>query len=301
METDNLINASTEIALVKEKPHYVVQESVLTTSEDVSVIAKALAKAQGEIGNAEKDGSNPHFRSTYATLASSIQTGKPAATANGLAVLQANSFDGTFVILMTLILHESNQWIKNIMKLPCQKQDIHTIKSIVTYARRMAYNGLLCIAEDDDDGNAGVGKPVAIEDETQMKEAKKLRAKINKDFGRCLKMSKLEKLARDYSKGHHNFWSEHTFNNPKETFGDIYLTHKSRVATIEEMYTEEGQEKWRGLLLKSDKPGDFYNMWEAFKDDIDRQTNENEQALFTLAQDLGLWDNNSQSIMELEK
>ena len=30
----------------------------------------ALSKAQAEMRNAEKDGKNPHFRSSYATLAS---------------------------------------------------------------------------------------------------------------------------------------------------------------------------------------------------------------------------------------
>ena len=53
----------------------------------------AFIKAQREMGSATKDSKNPHFRSTYADLASVIRVVKPALNNNDLGFRQFTQFD----------------------------------------------------------------------------------------------------------------------------------------------------------------------------------------------------------------
>ncbi len=279
----------------------VATNNVLLTSESIGQISEALSKAQSEITLAEKDGINPHFRSNYNTLSSSHKAGRGPASKNGLAITQASGFSGGLVTVTTLLSHKSNEWFKNILTLPVQKNDIHTIKSTITYGRRIGYDGILGIApgDDEDDGNAGSTAPNADEIKNQ-KEMKKLRAKMNKALLACTKMSELEKVAREYKSDTYGFWEKPTFVTPGETFGKIYLTHKDRIGNIEAKYNEEGHESWRKMLLKVDS-GNFHNYLSNYRTDLERQTEENETALQNRAMDLGLWDNHNEIFMEGDK
>lgn len=118
-------------------------------------VAAAFAKAQGVIGHAVKDSENPHFKTSYADLASVIDAFREPFAANGLSVLQPSipSKPGT-VAIQTIILHESGEWIADRgMELPGgSKPQEHG--SARTYARRYALASLVGIAQDDDDANA---------------------------------------------------------------------------------------------------------------------------------------------------
>lgn len=54
----------------------------MKTSENITEIASALAKAQELINPAAYDAANPHFRSRYATLASVMQSCRAALSNN---------------------------------------------------------------------------------------------------------------------------------------------------------------------------------------------------------------------------
>jgi len=130
-------------------------------SESIDQLAAALAIAQGEISNAKMDAVNPHFRSKYATLASIIDTAKPALAKNGLAVSQvptiAGTLEGSFV-LVTMLTHKGGQYICSEYPINPDKQTPQGVGSAITYARRYALAAMLGIAADeDDDGNAASG------------------------------------------------------------------------------------------------------------------------------------------------
>jgi len=279
-----------------------INESVLLTSGSIGQISEALAKAQSEITMSEKDGVNPHFKSSYSTLSSSLKAGKGPASKNGLAVIQASGYSGGQVTVQTLLSHKSNEWLMNILKLPVHKNDIHTIKSTITYGRRIGYDGILGIApgDDDDDGNEGAKNPTNPHEITKMKDAKKLRTKINSAFKACTKMGELENLAREFKGDRYGFWEEPTFTNPGETFGKIYLTHKDRIGNEEARYSEEGHEKWRVLLYKVDA-GNFLNYLKNYQQDERRQNSANDEALQNRAQDLGMWDEHTKTFMTGEE
>lgn len=124
-------------------------------SESRNEIAAALAKAQGAMKPAIKDSQNPHFKSSYADLASAWEACRAALAANGLAVIQGpESDDGSLVSVTTCLMHSSGQWCESDLRLRVAKADAQGLGSLVTYLRRYALMAMVGIAPDDDDGNA---------------------------------------------------------------------------------------------------------------------------------------------------
>lgn len=122
-------------------------------SETLGALATALSAAQSEIENAAKNAKNPHFKSTYADLAELINTTRPVLTKHGLSLVQCPGFLDGVVLLETMLLHESGEWIKSIAGAPAAKLDPQGIGSATTYLRRYALAAFCNIAQEDDDGN----------------------------------------------------------------------------------------------------------------------------------------------------
>lgn len=126
-------------------------------SDTITELAKALAKAQGQISPALKDSENPHFRSKYADLSSVWAACRKPLTDNGLSVVQMPVDAPTpgSVALTTLLLHTSGEYISSTVSAPLTKQDAQGIGSALTYLRRYALSAIIgVVADDDDDGNA---------------------------------------------------------------------------------------------------------------------------------------------------
>lgn len=121
-------------------------------SEQINELASALAKAQGEIKNASKDSSNPHFKSRYADLASVWQACREPLSKHGLAVIQTMSFSGEKPYLVTTLAHSSGQWIRSMIMLPIQKPGPQELGSCLSYCRRYALAAMVGVYQDDDDG-----------------------------------------------------------------------------------------------------------------------------------------------------
>ena len=113
---------------------------------------KAMADFQATKPTAKMDGTNPHFRSRYATLASILEAVRPA-TEFGLSVVQL--VDGDVVV--TMLCHSSGQRVKASTRIIASKDSAHGYGSGITYAKRYALSAIFGIAADeDDDGNAAV-------------------------------------------------------------------------------------------------------------------------------------------------
>lgn len=134
----------------------------MNRSENISEIAGALAKAQGEIRAAVKDSTNPHFKSRYADLASVWEACRAPLSKHGIAVVQGPSNeDSGATSVTTLLLHSSGQWIEGKLSVAPLKNDAQGIGSVITYLRRYALAAMTGVAPDDDDGEAAVGRPPA--------------------------------------------------------------------------------------------------------------------------------------------
>jgi hypothetical protein len=134
----------------------------MTTSEQITDLATALAKAQAKVQGAKKDAENPHFRSKYADLASCWDACREALTVNGLSVVQSprliNVGEGAWMVeVETMLLHGSGQWIRDAIAVPLSKMDAQGAGSAITYGRRYALAAFVGIAPEDDDANAAVG------------------------------------------------------------------------------------------------------------------------------------------------
>jgi hypothetical protein len=119
----------------------------------------ALAKAQGQFESAEKTRENAHFHSKYTTLETVMEATREGRKANGLAVIQMPVNQGDEVAVITLLGHSSGQWIESTLSVTPAQYTAQGVGSVVTYFRRYALMSMLGIVpEDDDDGNAAVGR-----------------------------------------------------------------------------------------------------------------------------------------------
>lgn len=122
-------------------------------SESVTKIFPALVKAQSVIGSAQKNKVNPHLKNKYADLASVWDAIAPALESNKLALLQTpNQSDDSKLHLETMIIHESGEWISEVLVMPMPKQDPQGYGSALSYARRYHASSMLGVVQDDDDG-----------------------------------------------------------------------------------------------------------------------------------------------------
>src|SRR5947209_14047809 len=93
------------------------------TSPTIGEIAKALSFAQAKMEFAEKDSSNPFFKSKYADLTSIIKASKKALSDNGLAVTQIIEDNADLAKVTTMLLHISGEWISSTVALKPKATD----------------------------------------------------------------------------------------------------------------------------------------------------------------------------------
>lgn len=122
-------------------------------SEHIESLASALSKAQLAIENVSKDKQAYGYK--YADLASCLQAVKKPLSDNGLSVSQLVTSDADKQVLVTLLMHESGQWLKskfcieNVVMKQCNS--LQQIGAGLTYARRYALSAIVGLTQEDDD------------------------------------------------------------------------------------------------------------------------------------------------------
>ena len=131
-------------------------------SAEVNELFSALAKAQGEMGHASKDSSNPFFKSTFADFTSVVDASRPFLSKNGVSVNHFTDIceDGS-VHLICQLNHSSGQWMRGFYPIRPVKSDPQSYGSALTYAKRYTYSAIVGVSviDDDDDGNEASKKP----------------------------------------------------------------------------------------------------------------------------------------------
>jgi hypothetical protein len=126
-------------------------------SDSIKELAAALAKAQGLMGDAKKDSTNPFFKSKYADLASVIDAIKSPLSENGLSYMQFPIGNEKEEIgVETLLAHSSGEWIMgDPFFIPVNKADAQGYGSAITYVKRYSLQAIIGVpSDDDDDGNS---------------------------------------------------------------------------------------------------------------------------------------------------
>jgi len=140
----------------------------------------ALAKAQGIMGAAHKDKTNPHFRSKYADLASCWDACREPLAANGLCVIQTTDPSEGYVVVVTTLGHSSGISVASRTSVPMDKKNAHGFGAALTYARRYGLMAMVGICPGEDDGNKASG----VKEEKPWRQTKEGRA-IAKLFAKC--------------------------------------------------------------------------------------------------------------------
>jgi hypothetical protein len=127
----------------------------MNKSESITNLAVAIVKFNGEISRIAKDANNPFFKNSYATLDHIVDEVRPILNKHGLAVMQIPGGDGENVIMKTLLIHESGEWMESEpLAMKPVKNDPQAVGSCITYARRYSLNAFLSLSTgEDDDGN----------------------------------------------------------------------------------------------------------------------------------------------------
>lgn len=128
----------------------------MKTSEQTNEIFKALAEAQKELRNPEKNktvtvrtngGSSYSF--DYADLPSIFDSVRVAFARNGLAHLTGMGLEDGKQVISARITHSSGQWVESSMALH-PAQQIKDLGGNITYQTRYLFAALIGIAADDD-------------------------------------------------------------------------------------------------------------------------------------------------------
>jgi hypothetical protein len=124
-------------------------------SEEITEVSAAFVAAQEEFEAVSKDADNPYFNSKYADITSILGMVRPIFAKHGLALIQSCSPSTDGVNIQTVVLHASGQYLADdYLHVPAAKQDPQGYGGAITYARRYAMLAFLCLATEDDDGNA---------------------------------------------------------------------------------------------------------------------------------------------------
>ena len=127
------------------------------SSETIGAIATALAKAQAELNNPERtltatipvrDGERT-FR--YASLANGLDLVRKCLSQHEIAVMQTTAVDQGQILLTTLLVHTSGEWVSSIWPVcSAVEPSAHVKGAALTYARRYALFTIVGIAGEDD-------------------------------------------------------------------------------------------------------------------------------------------------------
>ena len=127
-------------------------------SPSLKEFAPAFIKAQRAMGAAHKGSNNPFFKSKYADLGEVVETVKDPLNDNGIGYLQFPVSGGHGANVITMLLHESGEFVGGMFDTPAAKNDAQGFGSAITYGRRYSLQAACGVPAVDDDGNAASGK-----------------------------------------------------------------------------------------------------------------------------------------------
>lgn len=140
-------------------------------SPEIKDLFSALCKAQGAMKPVVFNKVNPYFKNKYADFTSCMESCREPLTSNGLAIMQYCETVGTQLMLVTMLVHVSGQWLKGFFPLIPVKMDSQSIGSAMTYAKRYSLSAMLGLVseDDDDDAEAAQGRAQSAAKNQQMK------------------------------------------------------------------------------------------------------------------------------------
>jgi hypothetical protein len=129
---------------------------MMSHSESLAGIGPALAAAFAEVENATKNAKANY--GMYVNLAGVLDEVRPVFGKHGVAVVQMPTVLEGRVVVETMLVHKSGEWIRGEVSAVVPKADPQSIGSAITYLRRYALAAVCGVAQEDDDGQ-GASQP----------------------------------------------------------------------------------------------------------------------------------------------
>ncbi len=125
------------------------------TTKQTKTLAEALAAAQAQMSNAQKNAKNPHFKTNYADLSAVRDVVLPAMNENGIAVVQhVDGSDGSCTVRTVLYYGSESLEAGNCTLRIDGRNAPQAVGSITTYLRRYQLAAVGGIAQADDDAQS---------------------------------------------------------------------------------------------------------------------------------------------------
>ena len=147
-------------------------------------LTEKLLEFQKRVQAVKKDGTNPHFKTTYATLTQIISEVKPILSELGIVLMQPIK-DGN----VGTMLISKDEVIESSLPLPVTLNP-QQMGSAITYYRRYTLASLLALEIEDDDAEDTIKRPEKnqIKIETEVK--KPFLNRGTENFNKCLEALK---------------------------------------------------------------------------------------------------------------
>lgn len=124
------------------------------SSAELGEFNKAFLEFQKLGLHVKKDASNPHFKSSYASLPNVLESCMPELAKNGFTVMQLPLGGVEVCRILNRITHvKSGQFMAWSFAIPLEKKNAQGVGATITYGRRFSLTSSLGLPETDDDGN----------------------------------------------------------------------------------------------------------------------------------------------------
>lgn len=130
---------------------------MITHSDSIAKIGPAILAVQQAVDHVAKTNKNPHFGNSYADLNAFLHALRGSMADNEIMMTQGPGMEDGNVVVDTLLLHSSGEWLRCRSAAPMQKADPQGVGSAITYLRRYSLAALFAVPQEDDDGNAASG------------------------------------------------------------------------------------------------------------------------------------------------
>lgn len=142
----------------------------MNKSPEIGKLAEALAKAQAVIKPPAKNkkvrvtSNKGSYEFWYSTLDALVDSVRIPFSSNGLSFSQGVARVDNSLVLVTMLMHSSGEWISNTVPLDVQNPGMQPLGSAISYARRYGLGDIAgVVAEEDDDGNSADGNKMTVE------------------------------------------------------------------------------------------------------------------------------------------
>lgn len=162
-------------------------ETIKMMSDDISQLAEAMSKVQGDLGPIYKSKSvrSGSYSYKYADLSEIWECIRLLLSENKLCVMQGFTQQNGTTLFETVLAHSSGQWIKSHIPIT-RHEKIQTLGSEITYLRRYALGAILGIVADEDEDGCMANGADKVKKEEVIEPQSALEKRLYKNFDKSL-------------------------------------------------------------------------------------------------------------------